>query len=64
METIDLLNPGSKAFKATGVDLKKITSGQAGKIISENPRAMVRPVFTDGEKLVLGFKPEEVEKLL
>jgi len=64
MEVSELLNPKSKAFKNTGADLEKITSQEAGNIIFENSRAMHRPLFTDGKALVVGFKPEEMEKLL
>ncbi len=59
-----MLNPKSKAFKNTGADLEKITPQEAGKIILENSRTMYRPLFTDGKTLVVGFKPEEMEKLL
>jgi len=58
------LNPKSKAFKDTGADPEKVTSSEAGRIIAENPRAMQRPLFTDGNSLVRGFEPEEMEKLL
>ncbi len=64
LELLDLLNPGSKAFKDKKLDYKKITSLEAGELITENPRIMYRPLLTDGEHLVVGFKPEEMEKLL
>lgn len=64
MEVFDLLNIKSKAFKDLGIDLKNIASREAGELMVSNPRVMYRPLLTDGKKLVLGFKPEEMEKLL
>ncbi len=64
VEVRDLLNPKSKAFKDTGADPEKVTSSEAGKIMVKNPRAMRRPLLTDGNILVKGFEPEEMEKLL
>ncbi len=64
MEVVHLLNPKSKGFKDKGLKLENISSTEAGEIISENPRIMCRPLLTDGEKLVVDFKPEEMEKLL
>jgi len=61
MELTELINTGSKAFKDTGADPQKITNREAGEIISKNPRAMHRPLLTDGKGLVVGFKPEEME---
>lgn len=63
MEVAQLLNPKSKGFKDKGLKLENISSPETGEIIAENPRIMYRPLLTDGEKLVVGFKPEEMEKL-
>lgn len=59
-----LLNPGSKAFKEKGLDINKVNSKEAGELIFRNPRMMCRPLLTDGQNLVVGFKPDEMEKLL
>jgi len=64
MEILDLLNPKSKAFKDTKKDLAALTSPEAAELINGNPRMMYRPLLTDGEKLAVGFNPEEMEKLL
>lgn len=60
----DLLNPRSKALKDKDIDLEKTTALEASQYIMENPRVMYRPLLTNGESLVIGFKPEEIENLL
>lgn len=58
-----LLNAGSKAFKEKKLELAKISNQEAARLIQENPRIMRRPLLTDGEKLVMGFKPEDYASL-
>ncbi len=64
MEIRDLVNRRSTVFKKLGVDPEAMTSRQAGELILKNPRIMYRPLFTDGANLVVGFKPEEMEKII
>ena len=64
MEVRDLINRRSTVFKKMGVDPETMTSARAGELILENPRVMHRPLLTDGSSLVVGFKPEEMAKLL
>lgn len=64
MKVRDLVNRRSTVFKKMGVDPEAMTSEQAGELILENPQIMYRPLFTDGISLVVGFKPEEMERLL
>lgn len=59
-----LLNPRSKAVRESGADLEKITSPEAAALVRKNPRVLYRPLLTDGERLVRGFLPEEMEILL
>lgn len=63
-DVVGLINFNSKAFKSTGRDPGQLTPKDAGELIMENPRAMHRPLFTDGNTLVVGFKPEEMERLI
>lgn len=60
----DLLNKKSKAFKDLKVDPGKLSDEETAQLLSDNPKAIKRPLLTDGTKLTAGFKPEEMEGLL
>lgn len=64
MEITDLLNPKSKAFKDLKLQLDNTSPEEASQLVAQNPRIMYRPLLTDGERLVIGFKPEEMAKLV
>lgn len=64
MSTSGLLNPRSRVLKGSGVDPEKVTPDEAAALIEQNPRVLYRPLLTDGRGLVLGFHPEEMERLL
>lgn len=59
-----MLNPRSKALKNSGLDPAKASSREAAELITKNPRVLYRPLLTEGKNLVIGFNPEEMEKLL
>lgn len=60
----DLLNKKSKAFKDLKIDPDSLSEEKTAQILSENPKAIIRPLLTDGKKLTAGFKPDEMENLL
>ncbi|UNC91613.1 hypothetical protein HUE98_05625 [Candidatus Contubernalis alkalaceticus] len=60
---VDLINKKSKGFKDLKIDPLKISINEAVNIIMENPRTMIRPLFSDGSSIVTGFKEKEVEVL-
>lgn len=64
METRDLVNVKSPGFKKMDIDPEEVTSQRARELIRENPRVMYRPVLTDGTEIVVGFKPEEMAKII
>ena len=37
---------------------------EALRLMSENPNLIKRPILVKGSKIVLGWNPEEMEKLL
>lgn len=59
-----LLNKKSKAFKDLKIDPDSLSEEETAQILSENPKAIIRPLLTDGKKLTAGFKPDEMENLL
>ncbi len=59
-----LINPKSTAFKALKTEADSLTSEEAAELISANPKAMFRPIFTNNDQIVIGFNVEEADSLL
>ncbi len=60
----ELINKKSRTLKKMGVDPENIGEEEAVKVAGENPRVLIRPIITRGEKIVLGFKTPELEAIL
>ncbi len=60
----ELINKKSKALKKLDVDMSELSEEGAAKLLTQEPRIMHRPLFSAGDKLVVGFKAEQVEELL
>lgn len=60
----DLVNQRSPGYRKLGVNLEEISQEEAGQMMVDNPRIIIRPILTDGQTLVLGFRPEEMEDLI
>lgn len=60
----NLINPKSKNLKDLAMDLAELSEEIVAKVIEENPKIMYRPIFSDGDQLVLGFKESEFEAML
>ncbi|MDD2554504.1 MAG: hypothetical protein PHP51_08025 [Desulfotomaculaceae bacterium] len=60
----DLLNPKSKTYKDMKTNAKDLSENEVAELLSANPKAMFRPLLTDGNKLVVGFEPEQMEAIL
>jgi arsenate reductase-like glutaredoxin family protein len=58
----DFLSTKSPAFKAMGVDPRKISAEQALKLMGEEPRAIKRPLTAAGKRLIAGFDKEAMRK--
>lgn len=56
----ELINPKSSAFKELGIDKESLSPKEAAEIIATHPKAMFRPILTDGNQAVVGFKTEEM----
>ncbi len=59
-----LLNRNSKTFKDLRIAAESLTEEQILALLAANPKAMVRPLLTDGQGLVLGFAPEAYAAML
>ena len=64
LEVVGLLNKGSKTFKDLKVDVEGLSPRQVAELLQENPKAMYRPLLTDGKGLAVGFKPDKMQELL
>ena len=60
----DLINLKSQVFKKLKPDLKNMDEKSIANLINENPRILLRPILTDGETLVLGFKENQYKELI
>jgi arsenate reductase-like glutaredoxin family protein len=58
----DFLNPKSPAFKATGLDARKLSADQAIKLMAGEPRVIKRPLTAAGKRLIAGFDKEALRK--
>ncbi len=59
-ETIkELVNTKSQAYKQGKPDLDAMTEQEIYELISANPRILIRPLLTNGKKLLKGFKEEQ-----
>jgi arsenate reductase-like glutaredoxin family protein len=58
-----LLNPKSRTLKDLGAQPELLSEDELAQLLSQNPKAMFRPLYLKGEKLVIGFKPEELANL-
>lgn len=44
--------------------MQALSEQEAAELLSANPKAMFRPLLTNGTRLVVGFNREEMELLL
>ncbi len=64
MPVNELINPRSQGLKKLMIDPHALDQVEAAKMLSENPKTMYRPLLSNGQALVVGFQPEEMERLL
>ncbi len=55
----ELVNTKSQTYKQSKPDLDAMTEQEIYELISVNPRILVRPLLTNGKKLLTGFKEEQ-----
>lgn len=59
----DLINLRSQVFKKMDIDLGAIDEKNLVDLIQANPRILIRPLLTDGNELLLGFKEGDYRDL-
>lgn len=50
-----LVNTRSQAFKKLGVTLSELSQEDLLRMMADNPRVMIRPMLSDGQRVLLGF---------
>jgi arsenate reductase len=58
-----MLNPRSPSYKERDLGSKKLSKAEAIKLMLEDTNLIKRPVVLGGKTVVLGFKPDEYDKL-
>ena len=60
----ELLNKKSTAYKKCQVEEAALSNEELAEFLADKPRAIKRPLLTDGKTLITGFNVEEMEQLL
>lgn len=59
-----LINGKSQVFKKLNVSLDSMGEAQAIQLMLENPRIIIRPLLSDGRRLLLRFDEEKYAHFL
>ncbi len=59
-----LLNERSTNYKRMKINAGDLSEREVAELLAANPKAMYRPLLTNGNKLVVGFMPEQMETIL
>ena len=59
----NVVSTRSPAFKARGLDVKKLTKSAAIDLMLEEPNLMRRPLVLQGAKALFGYDAQEYAKL-
>ena len=59
-----LLNKKSASFKKCHIDANNLSEVEMTEFLADKPRALKRPLLTDGNQLVVGFQKEDMEALI
>ena len=59
MELSQLINAKSQAFRKMGLSSPDLDEEEIIRLIGENPRILIRPLLTDGQRVLLRFKEED-----
>lgn len=55
----DLINSRSQTYKQINPNLDAMNETEIYDLINTNPRILIRPLLSDGEKVLLGFKVDQ-----
>jgi arsenate reductase-like glutaredoxin family protein len=59
----DYINPKSPAFKAMGLKGKTLSTGEALKLMAEEPNLIKRPLIIAGKAIVAGFERDRLQQM-
>ena len=59
LELSGLINKKSQVFKKMSINLTELDDKGIVQLIDGNPRIIVRPILTDGKRILFGFKEQD-----
>lgn len=60
----ELVNTKGQTYKKLKPPLESLDEGEVINLIKENPTLLVRPILTDGHKMMVGFKETDYHDFL
>ncbi|MRX72619.1 Spx/MgsR family RNA polymerase-binding regulatory protein [Bacillus lacus] len=60
----EILATRSRTFKALNLNIDEMTLSEVLELLEREPRLLRRPIITDGMKLIVGYNPQELPKLM
>lgn len=64
LEVRELVNTKSQVFKKMNVSLPELGDDDIIRLIQQNPRIIIRPLLTDGQRVLLRFNEQDYEKFV
>ena len=59
LEISGLINRKSQVFKKLAVNLTELDDRDVVPLIEDNPRIIIRPIISDGKRILFGFKEQD-----
>lgn len=59
LELSGLINKRSQVFKKMAIDLTELDDNGIVRLMGENPRIIIRPLLSDGQKVLQGFNEQD-----
>ena len=60
----EFLNPRNELFRERGMKERPPARADAIKLMAQHPNLIRRPIVIRGSKMVLGWDPEQIERLM
>ncbi|MCD7033122.1 Spx/MgsR family RNA polymerase-binding regulatory protein [Metabacillus sp. GX 13764] len=59
----EILATRSQTYKDLNLNIEELNLSELLKLITEEPKLLRRPIITDGKKLIVGYNPQELNKI-
>ncbi len=64
MALYQMINPKSKDYKNLTADITTASGEEIAEVVKGSPRILKRPILTDGQEIIIGFKDQTYQSLL